>query len=111
MLANWLYIFNQSVNQSAFYSANIPHEARLSGATAESVFNSNINETVTQHERAIRCAGVYGREAKSMRCALRCFLKVATEVAAWTDSGRLFQREAGARLKSSCICVGLNPGD
>ena len=36
----------QSINQSNFYSANIPGEARLSGVTAESVFNSKIKETV-----------------------------------------------------------------
>ena len=35
-----------SINQSNFYSANIPGEARLSGTTAESVFNSKIEETV-----------------------------------------------------------------
>ena len=34
------------INQSNFYSANIPSEARLSGATAKSVFNSKIEETV-----------------------------------------------------------------
>ena len=37
---------NQSINQSKLYSANIPGEARLSGATAQSVFNSKIEETV-----------------------------------------------------------------
>ena len=37
----------QSINQSNFYSANIPGEARLSGVTAKSVFNnSKIEETV-----------------------------------------------------------------
>ena len=35
---------NQSINQSNFYSANIPGEVRLSGATAKSVFNSKIEE-------------------------------------------------------------------
>ena len=38
--------FSISINQSNFYSANIPGEARLSGATAKSVFNSKIEETV-----------------------------------------------------------------
>ena len=33
------------INQSNFYSANIPGEARLGGATAKSVFNSKIEET------------------------------------------------------------------
>ena len=32
---------NQSINQSNVYSANTPGEARLSGTTANSVFNSN----------------------------------------------------------------------
>ena len=36
----------ESINQSNFYSANIPGEARLSGATAKSVFNSKMEETV-----------------------------------------------------------------
>ena len=35
-----------SINQLNFYIANIPGEARLSGVTAESVFNSKIEETV-----------------------------------------------------------------
>ena len=31
-----MYVYSISINQSNFYSANIPGEARLSGATAES---------------------------------------------------------------------------
>ena len=34
------------INQLNFYSTNIPGKAKLSGATAESVFNSKIEETV-----------------------------------------------------------------
>ena len=34
------------INQSNFYSANIPGETRLSGATTKSVFNSKIEGTV-----------------------------------------------------------------
>ena len=82
-----------SINQSNFYSANIPGEARLSGATAESLFNTKIDEAVPQHQWAIGCVGVYGEKPTSKRCILRCFLKVATEMAEWTDSGRLFQRD------------------
>ena len=37
---------NESINQSNFYSTNIPGKARFSGATAKSVFNSKIEETV-----------------------------------------------------------------
>ena len=36
----------QSINQSNFYSANIPGKAKLSGVTAKSVFNSKTEETV-----------------------------------------------------------------
>ena len=35
-----------SINQSYFYNANVPGEARFSGATAKSVFNSKIEETI-----------------------------------------------------------------
>ena len=31
---------------------------------------------------------------------MRCFLKVATEMAEWTDSGRLFQREVAQKGKA-----------
>ena len=37
--------------------------------------------------------GIYGEEAKSKRCVFTYFLKVATELAERTDSGRLFQRD------------------
>ena len=40
----WIYV--RQINQANFYSANIPGKARLSGATAKSVFNSKIKETV-----------------------------------------------------------------
>ena len=87
---NCVYI---SINQSNFYSANIPGEARLSGATAKSVFYSKIEETVPQHQQAMGHAGIYGGKAKSKRCVFRCFLMVATELAERTDSSRLFQRD------------------
>ena len=46
------------INQSNFNGASIPIEARLSGTTAESVFNSEIDETVPWHQWAVRDAGV-----------------------------------------------------
>ena len=84
---------SQSINQSNFYSAYIPGEARLSGATAKSVINSTIEETLPQHQQAMGSDGIYGRKAKSKRCVFRYFLKVATELAERTDSGKLFQRD------------------
>ena len=50
--------------------------------------------------------GIYGGKAKSKRCVFRYFLKVATELAERTDSGRLFQR-----VKSSSTSIGLDPRD
>ena len=43
---------------------------------------------------------LWGGEAKSKRYVLRRLLKVATEVAERTDSGRLFQREGAHALKA-----------
>ena len=41
-----LYQINQSINQSNVYITIMPGEARLSGVTDESEFNSKIDETV-----------------------------------------------------------------
>ena len=42
---NTVGVINQSINQSNFYNANIPGKARLSDATAKSVFNSKVTST------------------------------------------------------------------
>ena len=42
----WFVGIFKSISQSNFYGANIPGKAKLSGATAESVFNSKIKETI-----------------------------------------------------------------
>ena len=52
---------------------------------------------------------VFTGESPSQWDASRRFLKVVTEMAEWTDTGRLFQRDR--RVKSSCACVGLDPRD
>ena len=39
-------LFNQSINQLNFYSANIPGVARLSGTTARLVFKYKVVEVV-----------------------------------------------------------------
>ena len=51
--------FWSNINQSDFYSANIPGIARLSGATTKSVFKGKIDEAVPQHQQVIGHAGVY----------------------------------------------------
>ena len=88
----------------------MPSKARLSGATAESVFNSNIDETVPWHQWAIGRAGVYGGKTKSKRCVFRCFLKVVTETAERTDSGRLFQRDGVQECKALAPILVLTLG-
>ena len=79
------------MNQSYFYCANIPSKVRLSGATAVSVFNSKIKETVHNLNGPWGMPVSMG-ERPSQRDVFRCFLKVATEMAEWTDSERLFPR-------------------
>ena len=59
-------------------------------------------KSMEQFHNIMGRAGVCGEKAKSKRCVSRCFLNVATEVAEWTDSGRLFQRE-GAGRKSEML--------
>ena len=49
-----------------------------------------------------------GGKANSNRCVLRCFLKVATEMAEWTDSGRLVQRSRAQERKAPAPV--LTPG-
>ena len=46
MNKDYVLPLDQSISRSNLYSAIIPGEARLSGATAKSVFNSKIEETV-----------------------------------------------------------------
>ena len=109
----WLLSINRSIkqiNQSNFYSANIPGRARLSGLTAESVFNSKIDETVPCHQQAIRCAGVQEGKAKSKRYVFRCSLKVATEMAEWTASERLFHRDRAQEWKGLASVLVLTLG-
>ena len=88
----------QSINQSNFYSANIPGVARLSSATSKPVLNSEIDEAVPQRRQVIGHGGVYRGKARSKIYVLRHFLKVATDVDERTDSGKLFQREGAQEL-------------
>ena len=55
-------------------------------------------------------AGVHRERAKSKRCVLRCFFKVATEMVEGTDSGKLFQRH-GEQESKARACIGLDPRD
>ena len=97
----WEY---QSINQSNFYSANIPGEARLSGTTATSRKQfRNIN-------RPWEVMVSMGGKAESKRCVFRYFLKVGTEMAERTDSGRLFQRDGAQEWKALAPVLVLTLG-
>ena len=110
---DWMSMNCLSINQSIksnFYSTNIPGVARLSGTTARSVFIYKVAEAILEHQQAIGHTGVYGEGGgggKSKRYVLRRLLKVATEVAEWTDSGRLFQREGVQELKAPALVLVL----
>ena len=54
--------------------------------------------------------GIYGGKAKSKRCVFRYFLKVATELAERTDSGRLFQRDGAQEWKALAPVLVLTLG-
>ena len=64
------------------------------------MFKSKIEVTVLLYEWAIGHAGVYAGKAKTKRCVLRCFLKVATEVTEWTDNVGLFQKDKAQERKA-----------
>ena len=55
----------------------------------------------------MRHDGIYRGKANSKRCVFRCFLKVATEIAVWTDSRRLFQRDGHKNEKLLHLCWSL----
>ena len=74
------------------------------------MLNSKINEAVLQRQQVIRHAGVYGGKAWSRRYVLRHFLKVATEVDNWTNSGKLFQREGAQELNDLFPALALTLG-
>ena len=54
--------------------------------------------------------GMCGEKAKSKRCVLRYFLKVASEMAGRTDSGRLFQRDGVQQWKALAPVLVLTLG-
>ena len=53
------------INQSNIYSAKIPSEARLSGTTAKSAFNSKIEETVPFYKGIICIQSVFSSNSNT----------------------------------------------
>ena len=54
--------------------------------------------------------GIYGGKAKWMKYVVRYFLKVATELAERTDSGRSFQRDEAQEWKALAPVLVLTLG-
>ena len=103
----------QSINQSNFYSANIPAEDRLSGATTKSVFNSNIEETVsvtsTGHGQWPYLWG--GGWGQIKEICLQIFLE-GSNWTGWMDRQRqVVPKRLGTRVKISSTSIGLDPRD
>ena len=99
-----------AINQLNFYSANIPRKARLSGMTAEMVFNSNIEESsaTSMGHRACWCLRGKG-QVKDM--CLQMFLE-GSNWNCWTDRQRqVAPKRRSTRVKCSCTCVGLGLRD
>ena len=75
---------NQSINQSMFYSTNIPGVARLTGATDPCSKAKSMN--LFRHINSSSGSGDYAWKVKSKRYVLRRLLKVATEVAEYFNN-------------------------
>ena len=87
---------DQSSNQISISKA----KARLSGVTAQLVFNSEIRKAVSNMNGPSGLLVSWG-QAKWKRCVLRRLMKAPVEVAEWTDSSGLFQREGAQCLEVS----------
>ena len=99
----------QSVSQSNFYSANIPGKAI---SVARQPSQCSIAKSMKQFHGINGLSGVpvSKGERPSRICVFRYFLKVATEMAEWIDSGRLFQRDSAQEWKALAPVLVLTLG-
>ena len=119
-----------SINQSNFYSANIPSEATLNRATAmlgvqmQNRWSSSITSMGHQACWCLRGKGQVKEMSPGVSChwAGLCWgywdyrnlidwLKVATEMAKQTDRREVVPKRWSTRVQSYCTCVGLDPRD
>ena len=89
--------FHSSINRSINQTSIAPISPAKPGSVARQPNQCSTAKSRKHFRNINRPWGVMvsnGRgEAKSKRCVFRYFLKVATELAEWTDSGGLFQRD------------------
>ena len=98
--------FIQSINQTSI----APVFTAKPSAVAQQLNQCSTAQSRKQFHNINRHAGIYGRKAKSKRCVFTCFLKVATEMAERTDSGRLFQRDGAQEQKALAPVLVLTLG-
>ena len=94
---------NHSINQSNFYSTNIPGVARLSGAAPRSVFKYEVVEARSVTSTGSRAyAGVYGGGGRPSQKGMfwDVFWRWQPTWLNGQSSGRLFQREGANDLKA-----------
>ena len=101
-----------SIKQSNLYSANVPGEAKLSGATAKSMFNNELEKTpssVTSTDH--RACWRLWRKGQVKEIYLQTFLE-GSNWNGWMDrQWEVVPKRRSTRVKSSCGCVGLDPRD
>ena len=102
---------NQSLNQSNFYSAQYPWQSQAQwrdgwiGVQQQNRWNSSLAST---GRWACRCLSGKG-QVKGM--CLEMFLE-GSNWNCWMDRQQeAILKRRGTRLKSSCVCVGLDPRD
>ena len=101
----------KSINQSNFYSANIPSKARLSGATAKSLIEQqnrgNSSVTSTGHGEWWY---LWGKGQIKEMC-LQIILE-GSNWTGWTDrQWEIVPKRWGTRVKSSSTSIDLDPRD
>ena len=104
------------INQSNFCSSNSDSKARLSGVTAKSVLNGNIDEAVPDHHWAIRLASqplvwgnrLWGKDQVKEIC-LHMFLWGSNWNGWMNRQQEVVPKRQDARGESSCTSDGLDP--
>ena len=105
-------IANQSINQS-IQSSIVPISPAKPGSVAwqpNQCSTAKSKKQFHKHQQAMGNDGIYGGKAKSKRCVFKYFLKVAFEMAEWTDRGRLKNMERFTNLQfcnHSTVCFRL----
>ena len=97
----WCPVLRTYINQSINQASISPISPAKPGSVAQQpnqCSTAKLRKQFRNINRPLGSDGIYGGKAKSKRYVFRCFLKVVTELAERTDSGRLFQRDGAQAL-------------